>query len=104
MYVWNPKVTTAAPMYIPTINTAQRGMGRILVAPERWTRSRASVSCDELTGRTISECLVRVNLVLLQLTKAAATELPAPQGDWPPGVPNRLATRIGDWKVEGLRR
>ncbi len=33
MYVWNPKVTTAAPAYIPTTNTAQRGMGRILVFP-----------------------------------------------------------------------
>ncbi len=30
MYVWNPKVTTAAPAYIPTTNIAQRGMGRIL--------------------------------------------------------------------------
>jgi hypothetical protein len=26
MYVWNPKVTTAAPAYIPTTNIAQRGM------------------------------------------------------------------------------
>ena len=30
MYVWNPKVTTAAPAYIPTTNITQRGMGRIL--------------------------------------------------------------------------
>src|SRR6266478_6861010 len=29
IYVWNPKVTMAAPAYIPTTNIAQRGMGRI---------------------------------------------------------------------------
>jgi hypothetical protein len=38
MYVWNPKVTTAAPAYIPTTNIAQRGMGRILYGlPNRAT-------------------------------------------------------------------
>src|SRR5262249_29606179 len=31
-YVWNPKVTTAAPAYMPTRNTAQRGMSRILTS------------------------------------------------------------------------
>jgi hypothetical protein len=32
-YVWNPKVTTAAPAYMPTTNTAHRGMDRISNRP-----------------------------------------------------------------------
>jgi hypothetical protein len=38
MYVWNPKVTTAAPAYIPTTKIAQRGMDRILY----WLSNRAT--------------------------------------------------------------